>query len=42
MIYIGIDVAKFSHYASAVNSDSEVLLKPFSFNNSAEGFNLSS
>lgn len=40
MIYIGIDVAKFSHYASAVNSDGEVLLKPFSFNNSAEGFNL--
>lgn len=40
MIFVGIDVAKFSHYASAVNSDSVVLLKPFSFKNSNEGFNL--
>lgn len=40
MIYIGIDVAKFSHFASAVNSDGEVLIKPFSFSNSDKGFNL--
>jgi len=40
MIYVGIDVAKFSHFASAVNSDSEILLEPFSFKNSIEGFNL--
>ena len=40
MIYIGIDIAKFSHFASAVNSDGEVLLTPFSFSNSLEGFNL--
>lgn len=40
MIYIGIDVAKFSHFASAVNSDGEVLLSPFSFSNSNDGFNL--
>lgn len=40
MIYIGIDIAKNSHFASAVNSDGEVLLKPFSFSNSDEGFNL--
>lgn len=40
MIYIGIDVAKFSHFASAVNSDGEVLLTPFAFSNSIEGFNL--
>lgn len=40
MIYIGIDVAKKSHFASAVNSDGEVLIKPFSFSNSDEGFNL--
>lgn len=40
MIYIGIDVAKSNHFASAVNSDGEVLLKPFSFSNSNEGFNL--
>ena len=40
MIFVGIDVAKFSHFASAVNSDGEVVLKPFSFSNSNEGFNL--
>lgn len=40
MIYIGIDIAKFSHFASAVNSDGEVLLPPFAFSNSNDGFNL--
>ena len=40
MIYIGIDIAKNSHFASAVNSDGEVLIKPFSFENSRDGFNL--
>ncbi len=40
MIYIGIDVAKNSHFASAVNSDGEVLVNPFSFENSRKGFNL--
>lgn len=40
MIFVGIDVAKFSHFASAVNSDGEVVLKPFSFSNSNKGFNL--
>lgn len=40
MIFVGIDIAKFSHYASAVNSDGQVLLEPFSFSNSIEGFNL--
>lgn len=39
MIYIGIDVAKFSHVASVINSDGKVLIEPFSFNNSNEGFN---
>lgn len=39
MIYIGIDIAKNSHFASAVNSDGEVLVKPFSFENSRDGFN---
>lgn len=38
MIYVGIDIAKNTHFASAVNSDGEVLLKPFSFSNSNEGF----
>lgn len=40
MIYIGIDIAKNSHFASAVNSDGEVIFSPFSFSNSEEGFNL--
>ena len=38
MIYVGIDVAKDTHYAAAMNTDGEVLLKPFAFNNNAEGF----
>ena len=28
MIFIGIDIAKNSHFASAVNSDNEVIVKP--------------
>lgn len=40
MIYIGIDIAKHNHFASAVNSDGEVLVKPFKFTNDEEGFNL--
>lgn len=40
MIYVGIDIAKFTHFASAVNSDGEVLIKPFSFENSRKGFDL--
>ena len=38
MIFIGIDIAKSTHFASAVNSDGEVLVKPFSFSNNNEGF----
>ena len=38
MIYIGIDIAKNSHFASAVNSDREVLVKPFKFSNEKTGF----
>lgn len=40
MFFVGIDVAKNSHFASAVNSDGEVIFKPFSFPNSDKGFNL--
>ena len=40
MIYIGIDIAKSSHFASAVNSDNEVIVKPFKFTNDDIGFNL--
>ena len=38
MIYVGIDVAKDTHYAAAMNSDGMVLLEPFAFNNTADGF----
>ena len=38
MIYVGIDIAKNTHWASAMNSDGEILLDPFSFQNNNEGF----
>ena len=40
MIYVGIDVAKNFHFASAVNSDGEVVFSPFRFSNTNDGFNL--
>ena len=40
MIYVGIDIAKQKHFAAVVNSDSEVLVQPFSFENNSEGFKL--
>lgn len=40
MIYVGIDVAKNFHFASVVNSDLEVLVKPFKFTNDDSGFQL--
>lgn len=40
MIFIGVDIAKNNHFASAVNSDGEVLIKPFKFANDKDGFNL--
>ena len=38
MVYIGIDIAKFKHFASVVSSDSKVIVKPFPFENSRQGF----
>ena len=40
MIYVGIDVAKLNHFASALSSDGEELIKPFKFTNDADGFQL--
>ena len=40
MFFVGIDVAKKSHFASVINSDCEVLVKPFKFSNDETGFNL--
>ena len=31
MIYVGIDIAKQTHYASIINSDGEIYVKPFAF-----------
>lgn len=38
MVYIGIDIANFKHFASVVSSDGEVIVKPFPFENSRQGF----
>ena len=38
MIYVGIDVAKETHYAAVSDDSSKVLVKPFAFENTAEGF----
>ena len=40
MIYVGIDVAKLNHFASAISSDGEVLIQPFKFTNDLDGFQL--
>ena len=38
MIYVGIDVAKETHVAAAMNTDGVVLLEPFAFQNDHDGF----
>ena len=38
MIYVGIDIAKLNHFASAVSSDGEIMLPPFKFTNDYDGF----
>jgi transposase len=40
MIYVGIDIAKLNHFASALSSDGEELVQPFQFSNDADGFQL--
>lgn len=40
MIYVGIDIAKLNHFASAISSDGEILMEPFKFTNDADGFQL--
>lgn len=40
MIYVGIDIAKLNHFASAISSDGEVLFQPFKFTNDDDGFRL--
>ena len=38
MIYVGIDIAKLNHFASFVDSDGVILVKPFDFTNDHSGF----
>ena len=38
MIFVGIDVAKDTHYAAVSDDSGAVLVKPFAFHNNAEGF----
>ena len=38
MIYVGIDIAKLNHFASAISSDGEILMEPFKFTNDGDGF----
>ncbi|MCD7762413.1 MAG: IS110 family transposase [Lachnospiraceae bacterium] len=40
MIYVGIDIAKLNHFASALSSDGEILMEPFKFTNDGDGFQL--
>ena len=40
MIYVGIDIAKFNHFAAAITAEGEVLIEPFKFTNDADGFHL--
>lgn len=40
MIYVGIDIAKLNHFASAISSDGEILMEPFQFSNDAGGFHM--
>lgn len=40
MFYCGIDIAKNKHYACVVNSNGEVIIEAFGFDNSMDGFNL--
>ena len=40
MIYVGIDIAKLNHFASAISSDGEELMKPFKFTNDGDGFQM--
>ena len=40
MIYVGIDIAKLNHFASALSSEGEILIEPFKFKNDDGGFRL--
>lgn len=41
MIYIGLDISKLNHFASAISSGGEILITPFKFTNNYDGWLLS-
>lgn len=38
MIYVGVDISKFNHYASIISDTGEIIREPFSFSNNIQGF----
>lgn len=40
LIYVGIDISKLNHFASALSSDGEIMLQPLKFTNDYNGFHL--
>ena len=40
MIFVGIDIAKLKHFASAMTNDGVIVIDSFSFKNNTKGFNL--
>ena len=40
MIYVGIDIAKETNVAAAMDTNGVILLEPFAFQNDHEGFKL--
>ncbi|WP_051226391.1 IS110 family transposase [Butyrivibrio sp. MC2013] len=40
MIYVGVDIAKLNHFASAVSSEGDILIEPFKITNDNDGFRL--
>lgn len=38
MVYVGVDIAKHTHYACVINDTQNTLTKPFSFTNNEAGF----
>ena len=39
-LFIGVDIAKDTHYAAMTNQHGEILIEAFPFRNTSEGFNL--
>lgn len=40
MFYVGVDIAKKTHFASVLSSQGEILIEPFKFTNDYDGFQL--